>query len=296
MSDQRRRFRPSAALLASALLHAGGLTMVLAKPTLWPLVAITLFLNHAVLYAAGLWPRSRILGPNLRNLADFAEAGKHPAGSCEAASRSSAAPRLALTFDDGPDPELTPRVLDLLDAFEARATFFVIGKNAQKHPQLVAEIAHRGHALANHTWSHQPTFCVRGPIAVARELSRTQRLLFEILGHEPRYFRAPAGFRSPWLEPLLAREGLRLVSWSRRGYDARESDPHQVLNRLEPGIAANGVLVLHDGRPPGDADRQPGLPILEVLPKLLEHCSGEDFSLIALPNPYKTTKSLTPSG
>jgi peptidoglycan/xylan/chitin deacetylase (PgdA/CDA1 family) len=254
-------------------------------PRRWPLVALALFANHVVLAAAGLWPRSRLLGPNIRSLADLPER-QHEGGARE----------LALTFDDGPDPRLTPRVLDLLDTVEAKATFFVIGSNASRHPDLVTEIAARGHSLANHTWSHRASFCMRGPVAIASELSRTQNLLRELLGLEPRYFRAPAGFRNPWLEPLLAREGLKLVSWSRRGYDARERDPSVILTRLEPGITADGVLVLHDGRPPGDAGRQPELPILDVLPKLLQTCVERDFALIALPNPYKTTKSLTPVG
>ena len=289
-NTDRRRFRPSITLAASIALHLAAAAALVVEPQRWPLLAFVLFLNHCVLFGAGLWPRSRLLGPNVRSLADL----RTTSGN-RSSKEPLVPPELALTFDDGPDPDLTPRVLDLLDRFDARATFFLIGKNAQKHPELVAEIAARGHAVANHTWSHSSLFSVRGPIAIERELASTQKVIFDALGAEPRYFRAPAGFRSPWLEPMLVRAGLHLVSWSRRGYDARESDSGQVLKRLEPGIAADGVLVLHDGRPPEDVGRQPGLPILDVLPTLLEDCVSRDFSLIALPNPYKPTKSLTPS-
>ena len=280
------RYRPTPWIAASMALHLAGLATLALSPGRWPLVLGGLWANHVSLLAAGLWPRSRVLGPNICSLADLdCEPGQGPGDL------------MAFTFDDGPDPELTPRVLDLLDQHGAKASFFCIGKNAEKHPDLVREIAARGHLVENHTWSHSVRFIMTPTKGLRRELSRTQTVLTELAGRRPCYFRAPAGFRSPWLEPLLVKEGLQLVTWTARGFDGKESDPTKVLARLEPAIAHEGILLLHDGLPPGDRkqplDSRHQLPVLAVLPQVLATMRQRNIAAIALPNTNKTRKSLT---
>jgi peptidoglycan/xylan/chitin deacetylase (PgdA/CDA1 family) len=249
-----RRWTP--ALRATAALHAGGVVAALALPAAWPAVLAGLAANHLVLFGAGLAPRSRLLGPNLSRLPPAAVARRE----------------IALTFDDGPDPATTPAVLDLLDAHGATATFFCVGERAAVAGELVQEIVRRGHRVENHTHRHSTRFGWYGPARLAREIGDAQAVLVRLAGAAPRFFRAPFGVRNPFLEPALARAGLRLVSWTRRGYDAVDADPRRVLARLSASLAPGDILVLHDGVATGGrADRR---VVLEVLPRLLERAAS----------------------
>jgi peptidoglycan/xylan/chitin deacetylase (PgdA/CDA1 family) len=259
-------------LVASALLHAAAAFGVLAAPAHWRSAGLLLLADHLCLAGVGMWPRSALLGPNLRWSPALARAGS-----------------VALTFDDGPEPEVTPRVLDHLATAEARATFFLIGARAERYPGLVRSIVDAGHALGNHTWSHRAAFAVLGPSRIASEIDRTQELLGSIAGAAPTWFRAPAGIRSPWLEPLLAHRGLRLVSWTRRGYDAIATNPERVLRRLGRGLRAGDILLLHDGQLTRSQRRRglAGLPAtaLEVLPRLLERMRSRAIGSAVLDPP-----------
>ncbi|WP_065339443.1 polysaccharide deacetylase family protein [Azoarcus olearius] len=247
-----RRWRPTPLITATLALHLGALGGLAAAPAWWGWVLAALALNHAALTAAGLWPRSRLLGPNWTRL---------PAA---AAARG----EIALTIDDGPDPEVTPQVLAQLAASGARATFFLIGENAARHPQLVADILRAGHEVQNHSQWHRKTFSLFGPRRMERDVAAAQHTLAGLGAPLPRFFRAPAGLRNPFLEPVLARHGLTLASWTRRAFDTREGEPAAVLARLTRELGPGDILLLHDGH----AARSPGgrAVILEVLPRLLD--------------------------
>src|SRR5260221_464158 len=152
---------------------------------------------------------------------------------------------LVLTFDDGPDPEVTPAVLGLLEQAGARATFFCVGQRAEAHPQVMAAIRARGHGVGNHSYSHPNSFALRGPRGLSREILRAQEAIERVGGGRPRLFRAPAGIQNPWLAPALASAGLSLVSWTRRGYDTVSRDGARVAARLGRGLQAGGILLLH---------------------------------------------------
>jgi len=261
---------PSPFLRLSAALHLGALTAVVAAPRLWPAALGLLAADHLVATAAGLTPRSALLGPNLRRLP--------PA----AAARG----EVALTFDDGPDPEVTPAVLERLAGRGARASFFAIGRRAAAHPELAAEIARRGHRLENHTWSHPKHFALLGPRAALAEIDRAQAALADLAGAPPAWFRAPAGFRGPWLAPPLTRRGLTLASWTRRGFDTVAADPARVEARLTRGLAAGDVLMLHDG---GAARGAGGRPVvLDALERVLDALERAGLTAVALPAPFGT--------
>jgi peptidoglycan/xylan/chitin deacetylase (PgdA/CDA1 family) len=233
-------------------------------------VTSILLADHLLLTAAGLWPRSDLLGPNLRRLRGAAT-GPQPA--------------VALTFDDGPEPVVTPRVLDLLERAGARATFFVIGERAAREPGLVRAIAERGHAVGNHTWSHPKSFALLSPGKVAAELDRTQELIESLTGTAPAFFRPPAGIRNVLLEPMLARRGLHLTSWTRRGFDAFATDPDVVYDRLARGLSHGDILLLHDGQLTGVQRRTcvRGEPlVVKVLPRLLEALARQRLASIPL--------------
>jgi peptidoglycan-N-acetylglucosamine deacetylase len=253
------------ALKASVGLHvaAAGLALAVPPAAWWALGAVVA--NHAVITSAGLWPRSSLLGPNLTRLpADAAARGE-----------------VALTIDDGPDPEVTPRVLDLLDDAGLRATFFCIADRAQAQPALTREIVARGHSVQNHSQSHRHNFSLLGPRAMAAEIDRAQQTLADITGARPSCFRAPAGLRNPFLDPVLHRLGLRLVSWTRRGFDTRERDPQRVLARLCKGLAAGDILLLHDGHAARGANGRAVL--LDVLPPLLARLRTAHLHPVTLP-------------
>jgi peptidoglycan/xylan/chitin deacetylase (PgdA/CDA1 family) len=249
---------------ASLALHlaAGTAAMALPQVAWWAVGAVAL--NHAAITAAGLWPRSSLLGPNITRL---------PA---QAARRR----QIAITFDDGPDPAVTPAVLDLLARHGALATFFCIGHAARSHPALVRRIVKAGHSVQNHSLHHRHNFSLLGPRACEREIGDSQALLADLTGQLPHAFRAPAGLRNVFLDRVLHRLDLNLVSWTRRGFDTRESRAQVVLQRLSNGLAAGDILLLHDGHSARTAD---GLPlVLQVLPRVLERCRDAGLGLVTL--------------
>ena len=262
--DPRRRFQPSAFIRGSVALHVAAAGALLARPPLWPWALSAVVANHLALTAAGLWPRASLLGPNLTRL---------PPG---AAARG----EVAITIDDGPDPEVTPAVLALLDAQAARATFFGVGERIAREPRLAREIVARGHSIENHSQRHLHRFSLLGPGALRAEIGGAQDAIAFATGEAPRFFRAPAGLRNPFLEPELARAGLTLVSWTRRGFDTVSHDPDQVLGRLTRGLRSGDILLLHDGHAGRTAAGTP--VILEVLPPLLCAVRAADLKPVTL--------------
>jgi peptidoglycan/xylan/chitin deacetylase (PgdA/CDA1 family) len=249
-ASSRRPWRPSPLLCGTAAVHVGAAAAMLAYPASMGVALAGIGATHAAMCAAGLWPRSNWLGPNLLRLPPAAH-------DC-----------VALTFDDGPNPELTPRVLDMLDQHGARATFFCIGQRAAAHPELVREIIRRGHAVENHSMYHRLHFSIFGPRRMQRDISAAQQVLTDIAGQAPRFFRAPAGLRNPFLEPVLCRLGLQLAAWTRRGFDTRSGDnAARVAQRLAGKLAGRDILLLHDGNPGTDAAGNPHCTT--VLPGLL---------------------------
>jgi peptidoglycan/xylan/chitin deacetylase (PgdA/CDA1 family) len=234
------------------LLHAAAPATVLILPDTWPFAVGAIAGNHLLLGFAGLRPRSSLLGPNWTRL---------PASS-------EARGEVALTIDDGPDPLVTPQVLDILDLHDAKASFFCVGDEALRYPDLCREIVRRGHAVENHSQSHSRHFAAFGPRRTAVDVDRGQQTLRAITGETPRFFRPTAGLRSVFLDPVLARRGLRLASWTRRGFDTRECRADLILRRLARNLHGGDILLLHDGN---SARTAAGVPvILEVLPRLLD--------------------------
>lgn len=252
MAEHSHRWRPSPFLVASAGLHGLALGTAIVSPSLWSTALAAVAGNHLAIGAASMLPRGAWLGPNLSRL---------PAG--RAGSNL-----MALTFDDGPDPIVTPAVLALLEEAGMQATFFCIGERAAAYPDVISAIREGGHGVANHTYSHLNSFALRGPRRMQREVVQAQEAIARSGGGVPRYFRAPAGMQNPWLAVILASAGLSLVSWTRRGFDTVSRDGVRVASRLTRGLGAGDILLLHDGNP---ALTVKGTPVvLEALPKVLD--------------------------
>ena len=251
----RRSGRPPVPtfLAVSAGVHAASLLAVIARPGAWGLALAALVANHVAIGAAGILPRCGWLGPNLTRLPPSRARDE----------------LVALTFDDGPDPEVTPAVLELLERAGARATFFCIGKRAEEHPDLLRGIRERGHGVENHTYTHPNSFALRGPRTMSAQIRRAQDAIEQSGGGSPRFFRAPAGMQNPWLGTVLSGTGLSLVSWTRRGYDTVTRDAARVAERLVGrGLRAGDILLLHDGSSARDGRGRP--VVVEALERTID--------------------------
>jgi peptidoglycan-N-acetylglucosamine deacetylase len=181
---------------------------------------------------AALWPGSRLFG--------------------EALTAPSRPGELALTFDDGPNPAWTPRLLDILASHDVRATFFHVGRYAEAEPGLVRRIVAAGHLIGNHSWSH-PNLALASAGRVREELTRTSQTLEQITGAPVRFFRPPFGARRPVVFRVARSLGMTPVLWNAMTTDWREPSADRIADRLmrrvdwleRRGRAAN--IVLHDG-------------------------------------------------
>lgn len=245
-------WQPTPLIKASIALHAAAGALPLLDPAILPHALAAVIANQGVLTAAGLWPRSHLLGPNLTHLPASAVARR----------------QITLTFDDGPDPDVTPHVLRMLEEADIRASFFCIGTNIVRHAGLAREIAACGHEIENHTENHWKTFAALGPWRMRDEIVKGQESIAETVGRTPRFFRPTAGLRNPFLDPILSSLNLRLATWTRRAFDSRCRDVTKVHLRLTKNLTAGDILLLHDGLGAKTPTGQP--VILEALPRLLE--------------------------
>jgi peptidoglycan-N-acetylglucosamine deacetylase len=177
-------------------------------------------------------PSSELFGPTVRH--------------------TDSARRVALTFDDGPNPAVTPRLLELFDRHSVRATFFLIGRFARVCPDLVREISARGHLLGNHTDTHV-NLIFQSRAGIRDELARCQDAVSAATGTDPpRWMRPPYGYRSPWLEGVVRSAGMQgVVMWSKICWDWKPQRPERLVERLarvaRPGRPRGDIVVLHDG-------------------------------------------------
>lgn len=183
---------------------------------------------------------------------------------------------VALTIDDGPDPRYTPQVLDLLQQHGIRATFFLVGECAVEHPELVREIADRGHHIANHTWTH-PDLRHMSESAVRDELERTSDLLHRTTGRLPTWFRAPGGDFSPVSLKVAADLGLRNMSWTVDPRDWSRPGTASIIDTVLKDVRPGSIVLNHDG----GGDRSQTVAALKAyLPVLID----EGYSFTAPPN------------
>ena len=180
-----------------------------------------------------------------------------------------------LTIDDGPDPATTPQVLELLAKHGITATFFLIGRRARAHPDLVSAIVRAGHGLANHTDRHAAaSFWSASPVGLDRELAAARAALGStgVTG----YFRPPAGIKNPWLGRALGRHGLTLVLWSARGLDGLNQPAAESFRRIKSMIRPGAILLAHEV--PSAPERT-----LAYLGQLAAHLGAEGYACVLPP-------------
>jgi peptidoglycan-N-acetylglucosamine deacetylase len=226
-------------------------------PWWWALLAV--MAAHALWLYATLVPGCAWWGPVMRRLPT--KKGK-----------------VWITIDDGPNPHDTPVLLDLLDAHGAKATFFLIGERAERHPQLVREIVARGHEVGDHTYHHPAGwFWFLGRGGTFREISKGAGILRRLVPDAKlRWFRAPAGMRNHHTHPILKEQGLELVGWSVRGRDGVLKDKEQILARLKKGVGPGAIMLMHEGRTDYNGERLAP----QVLGGLLDHLKTEGYQAV----------------
>ena len=220
--------------------------MIATPTTLAGLSALTAY--------GAVYPRAQLFGPT----------------TC----RTTSPRKLAITFDDGPNPVITPKLLDLLDRYNARSTFFLIGRYARQCPDLMREIVSRGHVIGNHTETH-PNLFLRGPSQIREELRRCQDAIANALNAAPKWFRPPWGLRNPWVARVARELDLRTAMWTLLPSDWRAPTAEWLIPRMQP-IASRAaqvqpstggtgdILCLHDGSHHAqNADRTRTLAALE---------------------------------
>src|SRR5215472_4855598 len=182
------------------------------NPFLISVPAAFLVTGGVAAYGAA-FPRSQLFGPTI--------------------SRTNSARKLAITFDDGPNPAITPKLLDLLDRYQAKATFFVIGRFVRECPDLAKETAARGHAIGNHTESHRNLTWL-GPSQIVAELRLCHHAIANTLGAPAKWFRPPYGFRNPWVIPEATALGCKTAMWTLIPGDWLERPTEWLIRRMQP--------------------------------------------------------------
>jgi len=156
---------------------------------------------------------------------------------------------VALTFDDGPDPAVTPRLLDLLDRYSVKATFFVTGLNTERYPEIIHAILSRGHTIGNHSYHHSPFLMLKGRRVIHREVESAHDL-FKQFGIVPLAFRPPVGITNPHLWPILLKLGMYCVNFSCRAGDMGNRRIRNLAQRVLRRVRPGDIVLLHDVAPP----------------------------------------------
>lgn len=196
-----------------------------------------------------------------------------------AMARVSGANAVALTFDDGPNPRATSAILDVLRQESASATFFLLGKHVERWPDLARRVREDGHVLGNHGYHHQKLHR-RGPAYVRLDIALGASAIETATGVRPRFFRAPHGFRSPWVSSIASGQDQRTVGWSLGVWDSDRPGATEIVRRTLGGARAGSIILLHDGDgydPEGNR-----MQTAEALPEIIRSLRARGFQLVAL--------------
>jgi peptidoglycan/xylan/chitin deacetylase (PgdA/CDA1 family) len=183
-------------------------------------------------------------------------------------------PVVALTFDDGPNPDATPVILDALRDRNVKATFFILGRHAEQWPDLVARVAREGHSIGNHGYYHRKLH-FKSPAYVRDDLERGTRAIERAANVRPRLFRAPHGFRSPWVSALARRLGQRTVGWSLGVWDSDRPGVDAIAERTVNGAKPGSILLLHDGD--GYDPRGDRMQTAQAVPLIVDRLQAQGY-------------------
>ncbi|MHB8520958.1 MAG: polysaccharide deacetylase family protein [Limisphaerales bacterium] len=252
--------KPSKKTLIGAMwaLSFVALALLFVVPRWWPLLIGIHLLGQSLVIYPTLRPNCGWFGPVVRSFQTDAR-------------------EVWLTIDDGPHPDNTPRILELLKRFDARATFFIVGERVRAHPQLARAIIEQGHTLGNHSATH-PTafFWGLGRSAVAREVEEGSAAIQGATGIAPAWFRAPVGMANLFVHEIIHERRMRLIGWSARGFDAVERDVTTVVENVLRDIRPGAIVLLHEG-----GSSQKGEPVnVLAIETILERLRAEGYKCV----------------
>lgn len=179
---------------------------------------------------------------------------------------------ISITFDDGPHPEFTPKVLELLHHYNAQASFFLIGKRAQKHPHLVKRIADEGHLIGNHSFSHSKHFGFFPSKKIVLELEQADAVLNAIIDKRPQFFRPPFGVTNPAIKKALQTTKHYSIGWSKRSFDTTNLSEDKIFKRITSNLKKGDIILFHDSS-------EKTLAVLERLLTTLQSLNLESVTL-----------------
>jgi peptidoglycan/xylan/chitin deacetylase (PgdA/CDA1 family) len=198
----------------------------------------------------------------------FIQSGFFLKAYCEGDSRIN---QMAITFDDGPH-EKTSALLDILKRYDAKATFFCIGKNIPGRENVLGRMAAEGHIVGNHSYSHSPLIDFFPFNKLDEDVSKTDELLFQVLGKKNRIFRPPYGVTTPIVARLVKRKRYHVIGWNLRSYDTSIKDHDKLMRRINMRLKNGSVLLLHDSTP--------GIEI--VLEKVLLQAAAQQLQVVSI--------------
>lgn len=186
---------------------------------------------------------------------------------------------IALTFDDGPVNPYTGQILDILDQYNVKASFFCIGENVRRSPALALEIVRRGHTLGNHSQTHQ-SLLLAGSKRVRRELEEAQLTIGRSCGIEPIFFRCPKGYKSPVVASVLRRCPLTMAAYGYPIWDVQNPPAHELVERVLKRAAPGDIVLMHDGFPPDKPGKRDSL--VAALPQIIEGLLARNITPVSL--------------
>ncbi len=197
---------------------------------------------------------------------------------------------VGLTFDDGPHPLYTPRVLEILDRFQAKATFFVIGRHLKEHGDLVVAASKAGHVIGNHTDHHFWTMSFSSTKKIRQEIVECQSQVEKWAGYKPRFYRQPAGFRNPQIFQILKKLNMTMVGWQVRAFDTQQRNSQPIVRRILKKAQPGGVILLHDGSDSGSS--QDRTATLQALPEILRGLQERGMEFLTLDELFGMSKEV----
>ena len=186
---------------------------------------------------------------------------------------------IAITFDDGPNVDFTPKVLHLLKKYNAKATFFLIGKNMNQHPEIVKQILSDGHIIGNHSYIHSNNYGFKSTKTIIEDIKKTQKLAMEITGLKLNFFRPPFGVTNPNIARAIKSLHLKTFGWTVRSFDTTSKKTSHIIHDITSNIRKGDVVLMHD-------NSVRSVKILEQLLQFLENNNLKSFTLENLFN-YK---------
>lgn len=185
----------------------------------------------------------------------------------------------SLTFDDGPNGRYTLQILDILKQYRLKACFFLLGKNVEYYPHIARRIRRQGHLIGNHSYSHKHMKEL-SLVQAKEEIEKAEEVYEKILGHKPRYFRAPYGEYKSAIKPYLRAKGYRLIGWGPCGCDWQAGSPKEIVDNIVDAVKDGSIILMHDGS--NIRHNRSRINTVKALPKIIEILKSRDFNIVRL--------------